>query len=57
MDFLSWLASVLLLGCSSGLDNVIVFRFGDAFFDEPFIIAPPLVIFVVAGRDWYFISS
>jgi hypothetical protein len=30
---------------------VIVFRFGDALFDEPFIVAPPLVILIVAGRD------
>ena len=33
ISVLSWSASVLLLGCSGGLDYVIVFRFGDALFD------------------------
>jgi hypothetical protein len=33
------------------LDQVIVFRLGNSFFDESFIIAPPLVILVVARRD------
>ena len=51
IGFPSRLASVLLLGCSGSVDYVIVFRSGNAFFDEPFIIAPPLVILVVARRD------
>ena len=52
IGFPSWLASVLLLGCSSSLDHVIELRSSDAFFDEPFIIAPPIVILIVAGRHW-----
>jgi hypothetical protein len=50
-------ASALLLGCSGGLHHLIVLRAGHAFFDEPFIIAPPLVILVVAGRHRRFMST
>jgi hypothetical protein len=39
------------------LHNVIVLRFGDAFFDEAFIVASPLVILIVAGSRWHFISG
>jgi hypothetical protein len=39
------------------LHHVIVLGFGYAFFDEAFIIAPPLVILIVAGSRWHFVSG
>jgi hypothetical protein len=57
IGFPSWLAPVLLLGCPCSLDHVIELRSSNAFFNEPFIIAPPLVILIVAGRHWHFMSS
>jgi hypothetical protein len=35
---------------------VIKLRSSDTFFDEPFIIAPPLAILIVAGRQWFMSS-
>ena len=57
MGFLSRLTSVFLLGCSGGLDHAIMFRFGDAFFDELFFIAPPLLILILAGSRRHFVSG
>lgn len=28
-------------------------RSGDAFIDEPFTIAPPLFVLIIAGSRWY----
>jgi hypothetical protein len=53
----SGFASVLLLGCSGSLHQVIVFRFGNAFFDEPLIIAPPFLILILAGSRRHFVSG
>ena len=44
-------------GCSGGLDHLIALRSGDAFFDEPFIITPSLVIFIFAGSHCHFMSD
>ena len=50
-------SAIRLCGCSGGLQHVIVLRFGGAFFDETFIIAPPLVILIVTGSLWRFMSG
>lgn len=44
------------LGGSGGLHHSIMLCFGDAFFDEPFIIAAPLLVLVVIPANQHFMA-
>ena len=39
-----------------GLEPLIVLCFGDALFNEPFTIASPFVILILAGSHWHFVT-
>ena len=34
--------------------HLILFRSGDAFFNQSFIVAPPLVVLIGTGGHWHF---
>jgi hypothetical protein len=37
--------------------HLILFRSGDAFFNQPLIVASPLVVFIGTGSRWHFVSG
>jgi len=39
-----------------GLHQVVEFRFRNAFFNQPFVIAPPLFVFVLTAADGHFMT-
>src|SRR4249919_3709302 len=47
---------ILLSLGSGGLEPLIVLCFGDALFNEPFTIASPFVILILAGSHWHFVT-
>ena len=46
--------AVLTFSLQAGLTHLIVLRSGDAFFDEPFVVASPFAIFIGTGSRRHF---
>ena len=53
----SRLSFILFCGFSAGLACLIMLCSGDAFIDEPFIIASPFVVLIGTGGHWHFVSG
>ena len=45
------------MSLQAGLMHLVMLRSGNASFDEPFIVASPFVILIVARSHWHFVSG